>query len=42
MRGSGAWLKVVVQILAAAMLHWFGFGITSLSLPFGDFWSLPM
>lgn len=41
LRGSSAWLKVVVQVVAAAILHGFGFGITSLSLPFGDALLLP-
>ncbi len=41
LRGSSAWLKIVVQLMAAAMLYGFGFGITILSLPFGDAWVLP-
>lgn len=41
LRGANAWLKVVVQLCAAAMLYGFGFGITSLSLPFGEALYLP-
>lgn len=42
MRGAKAWLKVAVQLCAAAMLHGFGFGITNISLPFGDALALPL
>jgi UDP-GlcNAc:undecaprenyl-phosphate/decaprenyl-phosphate GlcNAc-1-phosphate transferase len=42
LRGANAWLKVAVQILAAAMLHVFGFDITSVSLPFGNSWEIPL
>lgn len=41
LRGSSALLKVTVQVMAAALLHWAGFGITNLSLPFGEAWLLP-
>jgi UDP-GlcNAc:undecaprenyl-phosphate GlcNAc-1-phosphate transferase len=41
LRGAKPWLKVLVQIVAAAMLHLFGFGISVLAMPFGAEWSLP-
>lgn len=41
LRGAKPWLKVLVQIIAAAMLHTFGFGISVLALPFGSEWALP-
>ena len=34
LRGSSAWLKLAVQVLAAVMLQYFGFGIELVSLPF--------
>lgn len=34
LKGCSAWLKVVVQVLAAVLLQSFGFGIELLSLPF--------
>lgn len=41
LRGAKPWLKVLIQIIAAAMLHAFGFGIAVLALPFGSEWALP-
>ncbi|HEX4945299.1 MAG TPA: MraY family glycosyltransferase [Blastocatellia bacterium] len=41
LRGAKPWVKVVIQVVAAAMLHAFGFGISVLALPFGSEWFLP-
>ncbi len=41
LRGANPWLKVVVQLIAAAMLHAFGFGIVKLAMPFGMELSFP-
>ena len=41
LRGASAWLKVVIQILAAALLYGFGFGVSGLSLPFGGALGFP-
>ena len=41
LRGARPWVKVVVQLIAAAMLHASGFGISALALPLGAEWSLP-
>ena len=41
LRGAKAWLKVVVQLIAATMLHAFGFGIVSLAMPLGMELSFP-
>jgi UDP-GlcNAc:undecaprenyl-phosphate GlcNAc-1-phosphate transferase len=40
--GSSAPLKLAVQIVAAAALYFLGFRISSLSLPFGGGWELPI
>jgi UDP-GlcNAc:undecaprenyl-phosphate/decaprenyl-phosphate GlcNAc-1-phosphate transferase len=41
LRGANAWLKVAIQLVAAAMLHAFGFGIVSLAMPLGLELSIP-
>jgi UDP-GlcNAc:undecaprenyl-phosphate GlcNAc-1-phosphate transferase len=41
-RGSSAPLKFSVQIIAAVMLYFFDFRISSISVPFGGTWELPL
>jgi UDP-GlcNAc:undecaprenyl-phosphate GlcNAc-1-phosphate transferase len=41
-RGLNAPVKVGVEVLAAALLYSSGFGIASLSLPFGGSWEIPV
>ncbi|MBI1761457.1 MAG: undecaprenyl/decaprenyl-phosphate alpha-N-acetylglucosaminyl 1-phosphate transferase [Acidobacteria bacterium] len=40
--GLNAWIKTSVQVLAAAILYWQGFGINALSLPFATYWEFPL
>jgi len=41
-RGSSATLKLTVQILVATLTYILGFRISSISLPFGGAWDLPI
>lgn len=41
-RGASATLKLTVQILATALIYFLGFRISSISLPFGGAWDLPL
>lgn len=41
-RGLNAFIKISVEIIAAALLYSSGFGINSISLPFGGSWEFPL
>lgn len=41
-RGSSATLKLTVQVLAATVIYALGFRVSSISLPFGGGWELPV